>query len=72
MNIQKLRERRGQQFSLFAIIEGILVFLLIKMGNEKKDGHRGGVRECPFVELQLWFSKVEIFKIAKKYNENKI
>ena len=53
MNIQKLRERRGQQFSLFAIIEGILVFLLIKMGNEKKDGHRGGVRECPFVELQL-------------------
>ena len=41
-DLKSIWERRGQQF---LCLQSLRVFLLFKVGNVKKDGHTGGVRE---------------------------
>ena len=43
--------KRKKRTTIFFCLQSLRVFLLFKMGNVKKDGHRGGVREMSICRI---------------------
>ena len=43
--------KRKKRTTIFFCLQSLRVFLLFKMGNVKKDGHRGGVKEMSICRI---------------------
>ena len=43
--------KRKKRTTIFFCLQSLRVFLLFKIGNVKKDGHRGGVREMSICRI---------------------